>query len=517
MASSTYIVSALKHRPQTFTDVLAQEHVTRTLQHSLERGQIANAYLFAGPRGTGKTTTARILSKALNCENLQNAEPCNACPTCKAINRGTFIDVLEIDAASNRGIEEIRNLRENVRFSPTQGKYKVYIIDEVHMLTDAAYNAFLKTLEEPPAHSRFIMATTELHKIPNTILSRCQRFQFRRIPIQVIVDHLKRIVTQQEGLEIANPAEMDRILYHLARASEGGLRDALVSLDQLLAFCSGKLDLAQVEEILGVIEFDLQDRFLSAIFQHNLQQILDIIEELSNRGSEMSWFLKECIQFLRNLAVSKIAKDTTNLIDMPEEYRTRLKESAKQTSLEQILYITDVFWAADARLRYSPDARLILEMMAIKAAKAGQAVKVEDILGKLASGTLAMPVAAPAPALATPAPAPALVAPQAPVNQPQAVESATSAAPPALIAPTPGDKPQAAAPLEQPVAETIAALAPDDALPQTEAIVPQAEETLPLVPPVQPTADVPTSSTLQSAWSQILREIEATDPVIAAA
>ncbi|MBD3267213.1 DNA polymerase III subunit gamma/tau, partial [bacterium] len=409
--ASKYTVSALKHRPQRFSEVLAQDHVTRTLKHSLERGQIANAYLFAGSRGTGKTTTARLLAKALNCENPSEAEPCNECQNCVAINSGTFIDVLEIDAASNRGIDEIRGLRDIVRFSPTQGKYKVYIIDEVHMLTKEAYNAFLKTLEEPPSHSRFIMATTELQKVPNTILSRCQRFQFRRIPIQIIIEHLKRILDQQTDLEFAEPEEMDRIFYHIARASEGGLRDALVSMDQLLAFCSGKLNLAEVEEILGVIEFDLQNRFVSAIIQHDLNNILAIIEELSNRGNDMEWFLKECLQFMRNLAVSKIAKDTRNLIDMPDEYRAQIKNTADQTTLEQILYMTDILWEADFRMKNSHNTRLILEMAAFKAAKAGQAIKVEDILNRLSSGTLSFDtpqqkqVPQPAPTQTNPAPA----------------------------------------------------------------------------------------------------------------
>ena len=572
MTSPKYIVSALKHRPQTFAEVLAQEHITRTLKHSLERGQIANAYIFAGPRGTGKTTSARILAKALNCENLIDAEPCNECSCCKSINHGNFIDVLEIDAASNRGIDEIRNLRENVRFAPTQGKYKVYIIDEVHMLTDQAYNAFLKTLEEPPAHSRFILATTELHKIPNTILSRCQRFQFRRIPIQIIVDHLKRIILEQENLEIASPSELDRILYHLARASEGGLRDALVSLDQLLAFCSGKLNLTQVEEILGVIEFDLQDRFVRAILQHELPVILTVIEELTNRGNEISWFLKECMQFLRNLAVSKITKDTRELIDMPDDYRNRLQETAKLCTLEQILYITDIFWEAERRVRFSSESRMILEMAAIKAAKAGQAVKVGEILARLASGTLVMPSGAEIASVPAGALPPKETTIPVGVSPSQvaisSTDTTTSSAgsievPPSKKTTTPAEASPSKAEIHS--TDTILSSKPAEKLPAKEKKI---EEKVPEAPadsllaepkettkekneirkdnvvplrkePEQPITKVDVfteieeitteeteqkdpaapviSSTMSSAWNQILNEVENRDPFIAAA
>ena len=531
MTSPKYIVSALKHRPQTFAEVLAQDHITRTLKHSLERGQTANGYIFSGPRGTGKTTCARILAKALNCQNLIDAEPCNQCPSCRSIIHGNSIDVLELDGATTRGINDIRDLCESARFAPTQGKYKVYIIDEVHMLTPEANNAFLKTLEEPPSHVRFILATTELHKILSTILSRCQRYQFRRIPIQIIVDHLKHVILEQENLEIASPDELDRILYHLARASEGGLRDALVSLDQLLAFCSGKLNLTQVEEILGVIEFDLQDRFVRAVIQHELPVILTVIEELTNSGNEISWFLKECMQFLRNLAVSKITKDTRELIDMPDDYRNQLQETANLTTLEQILYITDIFWEAERRVRYSSESRMIVEMAAIKAAKAGQAVKVGEILARLASGTLPMPSPAPVP----------LIASASENNQTLSQHKMQTETNPAgdmvqmpektkLPAIPSSNSSETKVPKDnKSISHSAASLLDTPAETKKDNVVPIRKDPVPekevsdipkaVEPTILPEISVSEtiSSTMASAWNQILNEVEKRDPVIAAA
>lgn len=401
MVSSAYIVSALKYRPTTFSEVLAQDHLTRTLKHSLKRGHIANAYIFSGPRGTGKTTTARILAKALNCENLQDSEPCNQCESCRMTTAGIHPDVLEIDAASNTGVENIRDLRENVRFTPSIGKYKVYIIDEAHMLSKQANNALLKTLEEPPSHCCFILATTEPEKLLPTILSRCQRYQVRRIPIPIIVEHLRKIVEQEKDFEV-DPAELDQILYIIARMSEGCLRDALFTLDQLLAFRSAKIDLAEVESILGAIQFDSIDRYIRAIFEHDLQTILDIIESISNQGKEFGLFLTECMQHLRNLAVVKIEPKQVKYLDLPDEYAKQLLETAAQTTLEQILYVTDRFWETEQRIRHSSMARIILEMTSIKAAKAAQAVKIEDLIDKLSDGTLSSHAAPAQPVVSKP-------------------------------------------------------------------------------------------------------------------
>lgn len=504
MASSNFIVSAIKFRPNTFAEVLAQDHITRTLLHSLKRGQIANAYLFSGPRGTGKTTTARILAKALNCENPQEGEPCNQCQPCHAITQGTFPDVLELDAATNSKVEQMRQLLETVRFSPSIGRYKVYIIDECHMLSDSAINALLKTLEEPPPYCRFIFATTELNKILPTILSRCQRYPFRRIPAGVIAEHLRNVLRQQTEVELADPSQLDRILFLLARSSEGCLRDALFSLDQLIAFCSGKLELAEVEEIMGAIDFDLLDRYVRALIEHDLPVILDIIENLSNHGKEISLFLAECLQFIRNLAVVKIAPQNFELLDLPEEYRNQLNETASLTSLEQILYITDQLWDAEQRIRYSSLGRLILEMASIKAAKAGQAIKIEDLIKKISSGggaSIALPVSL----IPAPAPKPTATVVHLPAAKPQPVSSPQSAPPPKT-----GQPKTNLSPIEPPRVE------PPLPIEAYENLEPPEETVEPVVEaPKVPVTRV--GDSLSAIWRQFLHELESADPVLAGA
>jgi len=380
---SPYVVSALRHRPSTFGEVLGQDHVTTTLVHSLERDRIANAYLFAGPRGTGKTSTARILAKALNCFGRDGAEPCNLCGSCISITNGTSLDVLEIDAASNRGIDEIRDLRENVRFAPSYGRYRVVVIDEVHMLTTEANNALLKTLEEPPTHTKFVLATTEMHKVPATILSRCQRFRFRRIPVKILMDKLRAVADEETGIDLGPPVERDRILYHIARLSEGSMRDALVSLDQLVSFCSGQVSLAEAEEILGVVEFEALERLVRSILAGDLREILVVIEGLCARGKEPAQFLKEILVYLRHLLVAKAAPGRPELVELPEDFYQALVLQAQSTTIEAVLQITEAFSEAERRMRFTAEGRMILEVAAIKAAKIGEAVNLPKILAHL--------------------------------------------------------------------------------------------------------------------------------------
>lgn len=505
MASSNFIVSAIKYRPNTFAEVQAQDHITRTLLHSLKRGQIANAYLFSGPRGTGKTTTARILAKALNCENLQEGEPCNQCQQCRMILQGNHPDVLEIDAASNTGVDNIRELRDNARFTPSMGKFKIFIIDECHMLSNAANNALLKTLEEPPPHCRFIFATTELHKVLPTILSRCQRYPFRRIPTGVIADHLRNILQQQTELQLSDSSQMERILFLLAHSSEGCLRDALFALDQLIAFCSGKFELSEVEEIMGAIEFDQLDHYIRALVNCDLPAILDVIEDLAVRGKEISLFLAECLQFLRNLAVVKVAPKNLELLDLPEDCRNRLTETAALTTLEQILYITDQLWDAEQRIRYSSMGRIIMEMASIKAAKAGQAVKIEDLLEKISSGG----------GIAISAAAPAQTAPQA-ISAPT-MKSA------AAIDPSPAPKPASMAqplstpplPVTPPASHAPAGdlLEPDEAYENFE---PPPETPEPVIEASQASA-IRAGDSMSTIWRHFIQELETADPLLAGA
>jgi len=247
----SYVVIARRWRPQQFNEIIGQEHVSKTLSNAIANNRIAHSYIFTGPRGVGKTTTARILAKAVNCEKGPTPHPCNECASCKAITVGNSMDVLEIDGASNRGIDEVRNLRENIRYAPTQGKYRIYIIDEVHMLTKEAFNALLKTLEEPPEHAMFIFATTEIHRVPATILSRCQRFDFRRIPLKTIMEHLRRIC-DGEKIDIQEEA-----LLQIAKKADGSMRDAQSILDQLISFSGNKIAFEDVAQALGVIHQDL--------------------------------------------------------------------------------------------------------------------------------------------------------------------------------------------------------------------------------------------------------------------
>lgn len=341
-------------RPQTFAEVRGQDHISTTLKNAILTERLAHAYLFCGPRGTGKTSSAKILAKAVNCLDLQNGEPCNQCANCRAINEENFLDVLEIDAASNRGIDEIRDLRDKVRFAPSQGKRKVYIIDEVHMLTNEAFNALLKTLEEPPAHVLFILATTEPQKIPLTILSRCQRFDFRKINTEEIRDHLAEIV-REEQVEIADDA-----LNAIARKAAGGMRDAISVLDQCIAFAGSRIELEHVELVLGTISEEDTAALMDAVIQQAYGQLFTLLHDFVQRGKDVKQILRDCIQYCRQLLLLKVAPKE-QLIELSLDSLGKAKEQANALPVEFLGRMINRLAAAEKDLRYSNQPQILLE------------------------------------------------------------------------------------------------------------------------------------------------------------
>ena len=330
-----YISLYRKWRPQTFSEVVGQEHVTRTLSNAIEQNRISHAYLFSGPRGTGKTTVAKILAKALNCEKGPTPTPCNECDICIEITRGSAMDVLEIDAASNRGIDEIRDLREKVHFSPTKTKVKVYIIDEVHMLTPEAFNALLKTLEEPPLHVIFVLATTELHKVIPTIISRCQQFDFRRILISDVKGRLREIA-DAEKIEIDDPS-----LYLAAKNAQGSLRDAIGTLDQLASFTAGKVGLDDVIALLGAVDLELLFDLTDMILAKDASACIGFVDKLSESGRDIRQFTKELLEYLHRLLVIKNVEAPERIVDVGAENLHRMRKQAEQISPSALMRMTD--------------------------------------------------------------------------------------------------------------------------------------------------------------------------------
>ncbi len=358
-----FVVSARKYRPSTFSDVVGQKHVTDTLRNALLTNQVSHAYLFSGPRGVGKTTCARILAKAVNCENLtEKGDPCNECPSCTAFNEGKSVNIFELDAASNNKVEDIRNLIEQVRFVPQAGKKSVYIIDEVHMLTTAAFNAFLKTLEEPPEHAIFIMATTEKHKILPTILSRCQQYDFKRIPLNQIVERLK-FVAENENIKYETDA-----LQLIAIKSEGAMRDALSIFDQLVNFTKGNLTYNAVKEQLSVLDFNLFFDITFATIQGNTTKALNIFHKVINDGYEIKSFLTGLIKHFRNSLILKETNDTS-LLDLSDleqkEYKNFIQNIPKSFLINALNIILDT----DTKFKLTSDQKTTIELLLIKLSK----------------------------------------------------------------------------------------------------------------------------------------------------
>lgn len=373
----SYVVFARKYRPQVFDDVIGQSHVTTTLKNAISQDRVAHAYLFAGPRGVGKTTTARLLAKAINCEKGPTINPCNACASCKEIQSGSSLDILEIDGASNRGIDEIRNLRDNVKFSPTKGKFKVYIIDEVHMLTPEAFNALLKTLEEPPAHVKFIFATTQAYKVPPTILSRCQRFDFKRMTSADILANLKKI-TKSEKLDASEEA-----LILVARHSDGAMRDAQVLLDQLISFTKGGITPDDVTKMLGLVSDDILFELAGHIKDKNASAALSMVDSFFSEGKDVFQVVLGLITHFRNIAVTKISKDAASILDYTKEKLEKYRSVAGQFTIEEILYNIYTLSNTLDFIRKSGMSRVPLEAAVIKLSRAGSIASLENIMEKI--------------------------------------------------------------------------------------------------------------------------------------
>ena len=355
-----FVVSARKYRPNRFVDVVGQEHVSQTLKNALQNDHLAHAFLFCGPRGVGKTTCARILAKVLNCTNLtEEKEPCNECESCTSFNKNNSFNIVELDAASNNSVEHIRALNEQVRFQPQQGEYKVFIIDEVHMLSQAAFNAFLKTLEEPPAHAIFILATTEKHKIIPTILSRCQIFDFKRIQIKRIVDHLQNICNQ-EGIE----AEEDA-LHIIAQKADGALRDALSIFDRIVSYSGDSIKYADVISNLNVLDHDYFFKFVDAMLVEDMPQVLLLFNEVLDKGFEGDIFINGLSEHLRDLLVCK-DKESLALLECSDNLRTRYMNQANTASSSFLLSALQLSTSADVEYKQARNKRLLVEVMLMK-------------------------------------------------------------------------------------------------------------------------------------------------------
>lgn len=373
----SYIVFARRYRPQTFDEVIGQSHITTTLKNAILQNRLAHAYIFAGPRGVGKTTTARILAKALNCEKGPRPQPCNSCASCNEITQGSSLDILEIDGASNRGIDEIRNLRENVKFAPAKGAFKVYIIDEVHMLTPEAFNALLKILEEPPPHVKFIFATTQAHKVPPTVISRCQRFDFRRLSAKDILANLKGIA-HKENLDVNDDA-----LMLIAKYSDGSMRDGQVMLDQIIAFTEARVDVKDIVRVLGIVDEEMLFSLSASIKGHDAPSALKIIDVLMNEGKDAVQVVSSLIEHFRNICVMKISKDLDSLVNAGPERIKRYIDEAQKYTVEEILYIIYTLSNTIDFIRKVNIARVPLEAAVVKLARLGSMTSLAEIIERI--------------------------------------------------------------------------------------------------------------------------------------
>ncbi len=374
----SYTALYRKWRPDQFTDVKGQDHIVTTLKNQIKADRIGHAYLFCGTRGTGKTSVAKIFARAVNCESPVDGSPCGTCAACRSIAAGTSMNVIEIDAASNNGVDNIREIRDEVSYSPTEGKYKVYIIDEVHMLSIGAFNALLKTLEEPPAYVIFILATTESHKIPITILSRCQRYDFKRITIDTIADRLLYLM-EEESVEVE-----ERAIRYVAKAADGSMRDALSLLDQCLAFYMGeKLTYDKALEVLGAVDIEVFMDLLDQVLAKDVAQVMQIVDELVMQGRDLNQFVTDFIWHLRNLLLLKTSDNMEDVLDVSSENIARLTEAAAAIESDMLMRYIRIFSELADKMKYATQKRVMLEMALIRLCRPAMEVNMDTVLDRV--------------------------------------------------------------------------------------------------------------------------------------
>lgn len=374
----SYTALYRKFRPDNFEDVKGQDHIVTTLKNQIKANRIGHAYLFTGTRGTGKTTVAKIFARAVNCENPADGSPCGECATCRAIAGGASMNVIEIDAASNNGVDNIREIVDEVSYSPAEGKYKVYIIDEVHMLSIGAFNALLKTLEEPPSYVIFILATTEVHKIPITILSRCQRYDFKRITIDTIAERMRELM-EAEQVQIE-----DRALRYVAKLADGSMRDGLSLLDQCIAFHLGQeLTYDKVLDVLGAVDTEVFGRLFRSILKADVLSCIGVLEEIVMQGRELGQFIADFTWYLRNLMLAKATDNIEEVIDASTENLARLKEEAQMAELDTIMRYIRIFSELSGQIRYAAQKRILIEMALIKVCRPAMETTQDAILDRL--------------------------------------------------------------------------------------------------------------------------------------
>lgn len=376
-----YQVLARKWRPGKFADMIGQEHITKTIQNALFKSKIAHAYLFVGPRGIGKTTIARILAKALNCKKAPIKEPCDECPSCKSINEGSNIDIIEIDGASNNGVDNVRNLREEALYAPASSKYKVYIIDEVHMLSNQAWNALLKILEEPPAHVKFIFATTEAHKILPTVISRCQRYDLRKIPLNLILEQLEKI-TSSEGVKISKEA-----LRAIAQSADGGMRDALSLTDQMIAFHSSEesdeIKESEILSIFGIVSSSQKEKIVKAILSNDYSTFFFEINTLAQQGKNLEHLFYDLVDYLRGVEISLLIKSPDEILEVGADIIQIYRNLSHFTTLEKVQLLLESLSTAGKLLHDAINKHVVIETALIKAMRYSSSVKLNDILKRL--------------------------------------------------------------------------------------------------------------------------------------